>query len=113
MKIKRGDVIPRPNPWILLAASSAAAGGWEELKRHAKPSLDRAYMAITSDPRRTDERQYQLKGSLGAVKHEGATLDQWQFKVTGAGRIWYAIDDQARTLWLTHAANQHPRETES
>jgi hypothetical protein len=31
-------------------------------------------------------------------------MEQWQFEVTSGGRIWYAIDDRTRTLWLTHPA---------
>lgn len=112
-RIKRNSVIPRPNPWTLVAANSAAAKGWEELLRQGKPRLDRAYVAITGDPRRTDERQYRLSGSLGSVKHEGgASLEQWQYKVTESGRIWYLVDDDARTLWLTMAGPAHPKETE-
>ena len=39
-------------------------------------------------------------------------LDQWQYEVTGAGRIWYCIDDERRTLYLTLATVVHPRQTE-
>ncbi len=39
-------------------------------------------------------------------------MEQWQFEVTSGGRIWYAIDDRARTLWLTHAGTAHPKRTD-
>jgi hypothetical protein len=38
----------------------------------------------------------------------GRTLQQWQYEVTGAARIWYCVDDEARVVWVTHAAIGHP-----
>jgi len=46
------------------------------------------------------------------VKVAGSALEQWQYEVTGGGRIWYAIDDARRTLWLTRAGAGHPKETD-
>ena len=28
-------------------------------------------------------------------------MEQWQYEVTGSGRIWYCIDGQKKTVWLT------------
>ena len=42
----------------------------------------------------------------------GRQLEQWQFEVTGAGRIWYAIDDERRVVILTLAAVGHPSMTD-
>jgi len=39
-------------------------------------------------------------------------LEQWQIEVTGGGRIWYLVDDDARTVWLVEAGTGHPRATE-
>src|SRR5262252_6292863 len=97
----RGEEIPRPRPWLVRAADRQAHKGWQHLLSSATDNLDRAWVAITSDPRNTDQRQHQLKGELGLVKVAGISLEQWQFEVTGSGRIWYAIDDEARTLWIT------------
>jgi hypothetical protein len=36
----------------------------------------------------------------------------WQYEVTAAGRLWYCIDDQHRTVWLTDATTGHPKATE-
>lgn len=49
---------------------------------------------------------------LGLVKVGASTLEQWQYEVTGGGRIWYAIDDDARTLWITQAGTGHPKQTD-
>lgn len=109
---KRGDEIPRPTPWHVRAADRQAAKGWDELAGQVLPALDRAWVAITSDPRRTDSRQHRLKGRLGTVVVGGQAMEQWQFEVTSGGRIWYAIDDRMRILWLTHAGTGHPRQTD-
>lgn len=42
----------------------------------------------------------------------GQVLEQWQYEVTGAGRIWYCIDDERHVLYLTLATLGHPRQTE-
>jgi hypothetical protein len=42
----------------------------------------------------------------------GRLLEQWQHEVTGAGRVWYVIDDDRRTAWMTDASPGHPKETE-
>ncbi|MGK8521808.1 hypothetical protein ACRS6B_09750 [Nocardia asteroides] len=32
-----------------------------------------------------------MKYELKSVKLGGAELEQWQYEITGGGRIWYAI----------------------
>jgi len=110
--VKRGEEIPRPNPWAVKAADRAAGKGWDQLESQASSAADAVWVAMTSDPRRTNERQHQLKGSLGEVVVGGVKLDQWQIEATGAGRVWYAIDDESRTLWVTAATTGHPKQTE-
>ncbi|WP_171049936.1 hypothetical protein [Nocardia cyriacigeorgica] len=39
-------------------------------------------------------------------------LEQWQYEVTAGGRIWYLIDDETRTLWITKAVVGHPGVTD-
>jgi hypothetical protein len=68
---------------------------------------------MTSDPRRTAERQHQLRGNLGQVTVGGKKLDQWQVEPTAGGHVWYAIDDEDRVLWATQAGIAHPKETEA
>jgi len=46
------------------------------------------------------------------VKVDNAELEQWQYEVSGGGRIWYAIDDERGTLWITQAGTGHPRQTD-
>jgi len=54
---------------------------------------------------------YRLRGSLAARECSGRTLEQWQIKVSGAGRIWYLHDDK-HTVWVVYASAAHPKRTE-
>lgn len=112
MTTKRGEEIPRPKPWVVRAADLAAGKGWDKLIAQYPDAADRTWVAMTSDPRRVDGRQHRLKGTLGSVAVGGATLDQWQCDVTGAGRVWYAIEDDGRILWVTQAGTGHPKQTD-
>jgi hypothetical protein len=37
-------------------------------------------------------------------------MEQWQY--AGGGRLWYVIDDDKSTVWLTEASPGHPKATE-
>jgi hypothetical protein len=67
---------------------------------------------MTADPRQRDNRQHPLKGALGTRIVNGIPMEQWQYEVTGAGRIWYCIDDARRVVWLMEAVTGHPKATE-
>ncbi|MEV6987241.1 hypothetical protein AB0M95_39105 [Sphaerisporangium sp. NPDC051017] len=110
----RGDEARRPTGWIVRLVDRQAAQGWSMLLAHARENLDRAWVAITADPRGRDDlaRQHRLKFDLRTVKVNGAELEQWQYEVTGGGRIWYAIDDEQRVVWITQAGTGHPRRTD-
>lgn len=113
-KLRRGDEVRRPTGWIMRLVDRQAAQGWEALLSQAPDNLDRAWIAITADPRNRDDlaRQHRLKFDLKTVKIDGADLEQWQYEVTGGGRIWYAIDDDQRIIWITQAGTGHPRQTD-
>ena len=42
----------------------------------------------------------------------GKNLEQWQYEVTGGGRIWFCLDPERRIVWLTSAGTGHPNQTE-
>ena len=42
----------------------------------------------------------------------GVKMEQWQYEVTGSVRIWYCIDDERMTVWLTWVGPGHPKATE-
>ncbi|MEV0682874.1 hypothetical protein AB0I35_03310 [Nocardia sp. NPDC050378] len=112
--LRRGDEIRRPTGWVVRVVDLRAAKGWGQLVSQAPSSADRAWVAITSDPRCRDDptRQHPLKYDLSRVKVDGVVCEQWQFEVTGGGRIWYAVDDERQTLWITHAGTGHPKQTD-
>ena len=39
-------------------------------------------------------------------------LEQWQYEVTGAERIWFCPDDSIRVVFITKASTGHPSETD-
>ena len=43
---------------------------------------------------------------------KGQKLEQWQYEVTGGGRVWYCIDDESHRVLLTLAMTGHPKETD-
>jgi hypothetical protein len=117
MSPRRGERAAAPPigaEYDLRFASSEAADGWEELGRHATGNLRRAFDAIRANPRgRTSpERHHRLKGNLGTAVWKGECLERWQYEVTGGGRIWYLIDDEARVAWITYAGTGHPKATD-
>lgn len=110
--VGRGEEIPRPKPWTVRAADRQAYEAWQQLVAQSRQAADRVWVEMTSDPRKVSDRQHQLRGTLGEVSIGGKTLDQWQAEPTGAARVWYAIDDETRTLWLTSDGLGHPKKTE-
>jgi hypothetical protein len=117
MSPKRNDrAAPPPvdDEYDLRFANSAAADGWEALGGQAPGNLRRAYDAIRANPRSTviPERQHRLKGELASGTWKGASLERWQYEVTGGGRIWYLVEDERRTAWITYAGTGHPAETD-
>ncbi|MFI2331842.1 hypothetical protein ACH474_00495 [Nocardia rhamnosiphila] len=94
----------------MLLHDTDTARGWSELERQEIDAWERAWVAITSEPRSVQNpgRQHRLKATLGAVKVGGTEREQWQYEVTSGARIWYAIADEQRTLWATKAETGHP-----
>jgi hypothetical protein len=103
---------PATGGWDLRFGTSDAAKGWEQICSAAPSNTRTAWDRITSDPRERNQRQHPLKGSLSHREVNGILMEQWQCEVTGAGRIWYCIDDARRTVWMTGCSVGHPKSTE-
>ncbi|MHB1536108.1 MAG: hypothetical protein ACYC1D_16155 [Acidimicrobiales bacterium] len=114
MPKRRERVAPPPTSegWEFRYANNDAVSGWETLCAGAPGNTRTAWERITADPRQRDDRQHPLKGDLATRVVNGESLPQWQYEVTGAGRLWYCIDDQRRLVWLTDAMPGHPKATE-
>ncbi|TMK88184.1 MAG: hypothetical protein E6G57_08280 [Actinobacteria bacterium] len=103
---------PKAGGWDFRYADKSAAEGWEKLARQAPGPTRSAYDAIVADPRQRSGRQFPLKGDLGKRTVKGKQLDQWEYEVTGGGRVFYCIDDDERVAWMTLASPGHPKATD-
>jgi hypothetical protein len=103
---------PTAGGWDLRYANNDAVKGWEQICADASSNARTAWDKITAEPRERSSRQHPLKGSLGQRNISGVDMEQWQYEVTAGGRLWYCIDDRAKTVWLTGAHVGHPKATE-
>jgi hypothetical protein len=115
---KRGDRAappPRPDEYDLRFASNDAAKGWDEMCRQVPGNTRAAFEAIRADPCPvpSTKRHHRLKYELAWGTHNGKQLEQWQYEVTGGGRIWYLINHDTRTAWLVYAGTGHPKATDA
>jgi hypothetical protein len=92
-------------------ATNDAAKGWEDLCRQAPGNTRTAFDAIRANPcpAPSTERHHRLKHDLAWGMHGGQRLEQWQYEVTGGGRIWYLVNHDTRTAFLVHAGPGHPK----
>lgn len=106
---------PRPGEYDLRFASTEAAKGWDELCRQAPANTRLAFESIRTEPRPAPPtaRQHRLKHHLAWGLHNGQRLEQWQYEVTGGGRIWYLVNDDTQTAWLVYAGTGHPKATDT
>jgi CubicO group peptidase (beta-lactamase class C family) len=90
--------------------NTPAAKGWEELCRQVPANIARAWAEIRVEPQPFpgSGRHHRLKGQLSTENG----LDQWQYEVTGGGRIWYLVDPDEQTVWITYAGTTHPKATD-
>ena len=117
MSPKRGDrVAPPPGPgeWDVRFLENEAAKGWEELCRQAPGNALAVWntMRHRPTPPVASPRHQRLRWHLATGTVRGRALDRWQIEVTGAGRVWYLVDRDGRTVWVDHASPGHPRATD-
>ena len=99
--------------WDIRFGTSEAAKGWDELSTHTAGSTRRAFELMRANPRPPEDgTHYRLRGDLATRDFAGRALEQWQIKVSGAGRIWYLPDDSKHTVWVVYASPAHPKQTE-
>lgn len=114
MTPRRGDrAAPPAQPgfWVIKFGSNASAQGWEDLVQQAAGNLWTAWEAIRTGPcpHPHTQRHHPLKGELAK---NSAGQEQWQYEVTGGGRIWYVVDEVKKIVWIQHAGTAHPAATD-
>ena len=117
MAKKRGARVappPRDGEWDLFFHDAEAADGWEELCQQARGATRIAWEALTRAPRDRSNpaRQAQLRLALATRTIGGRQFEQWQYEVTGGGRIWYCPDPDRKRVLITYAGVGHPRATD-
>lgn len=115
MMKRKERVAPPPSSkdgWDFRFATNDAVKGWDHICFAASVNAHVTWERITSEPRRDDTRQHRLRGSLGNRAISGVEMEQWQYEVTAPRRLWYCIDDERRSVWLTDASVGHPKATE-
>jgi hypothetical protein len=104
---------PRPGEWTIRHGDQACYDGWETFCNQAPGRIREAFEALTTDPRRRTIRLEQLRGKeLSTRIVRGVEMQQWQYEVTGGGRIWYCVDDANKTVILMRVSPGHPKETD-
>lgn len=94
--------------------NTIAAKGWESFCQQAPGNTPRrlATDADLSRARPTDASPPPAQGHSGVAEHGGKQLACWQIEVTGGGRIWYLLDPDRRTVWITEPGTGHPKKTD-
>lgn len=100
--------------WDVRYGSNEAARGWEELSRQAPGNTAVAWQQMRTNPapQPPTQRHHPLHDELATGTMGGRHLPRWQIEVTGGGRIWYLVDEDRHTVWLTYASLRHPKQTE-
>jgi hypothetical protein len=114
---KRGARVappPRDGESALFFHDAEAADGWEELCKQARGATRVAWETLTRAPRdrSSPARQSQLRLDLATRTIGGREFEQWQYEVTGGGRIWYCPDPEKMSVFITYAGVGHPRATD-
>lgn len=113
----RGPRVPAPavrDQRDLRFADTKAAENWARLCNVAAGNCAAMHAHLSTDPRHAINpgRHHRLLGELGSGRHGGREMEQWQYEITGSGRVWFLIDDERHRVWLTLVVQGHPSETD-
>jgi hypothetical protein len=112
---KRGEQIPPPSKaveWDLRYGTKESLG-LPELEKQFPGNVASAKKRLRIAPAVRSEPQKPLKGTLGTRTLRGVRMPQWQYDISSAARVWYCIDAERHTVWLTLVAFGHPKATVS
>jgi len=100
--------------WTVKPASRKAEKEWRAAEA-VEPDLmgaERERLEEKPTDRGNPRRTGPLKGKYAERSVAGRKLPQWQHEITAAGRIWYCLDRERRTIWVTKVSLSHPKETD-
>lgn len=118
---KKGDSVQRPlkkTEYELRFANREAEKGWTDLLATARNATTDAWEHLTTHPQERSQRCYPLRADYATATVHGNVCDQWQYKVTDGGRIWYCTvptegkGKVAGVVYLMLCAPGHPKGTE-
>ncbi|HEX8933670.1 MAG TPA: hypothetical protein VF788_05670 [Pseudonocardiaceae bacterium] len=114
MSPKRGGRVAFPagaREWEVRFGNTTAAKGWENPCQQAPGNTREAWHQMRTNPAPAPPtpRHHQLKGTLAFAEHGSKQLACWHIEVTGGGRIWYLLDPDRRTVWITEAGTARPK----
>jgi len=112
---KRGERVAPPvqaGKWELRYASNEAVDGWQKLCTNIPTAASSCWHALSDAPLNYSERQKQLRGDFATRVVAGQSMPQWQFEITGGGRVWYCPDEGRRLVWVTDVFLGHPSRTD-
>ena len=116
MSPKREDRVAPPagrGNWEVRFWGTDAVRGWDDLCQQAPDNTLAAWetMRRMPAPPVISSRHHRLRHGLATEMVKGRILDRWQIEVTGAGRIWYLVDEENHTIWIDYAGPGHPKAT--
>ncbi len=105
---------PKKGEYEIRFQNTEAAKGWDELCNQVPGNTYDAWSIMRSHPQETrnPDRHHQMKGTLSTELFRGEPVARWQIEVTAAGRIWFFVDEERRTVWIERASPRHPKRTE-
>ena len=101
--------------WDVRWGNAKAGRAWGELKASGfTRKLDWLARQLQTEPRwrGAQSRHHRLKGKLATRIVDGETCEQWQHEISGGGRVWFAIRDSNRTVYVLMVSPGHPSKTD-
>jgi len=94
-------------------ADRSSEVGWTDLCASQRNGCADLFDRLTAEPAHVDnpDKQHRLKGGLSTTTLGGVEFDQWQYEMSKGARVWYVVDENTKTVYLTRVATGHPNET--
>ncbi len=103
----------KKSEYTLHHADRACEVGWTDLAASQRNGCADLFDRLTADPTHVDNpnKQHRLKGSLSTTNVGGVEREQWQYEMAKGARVWYVVDQDTMSVYLTRVATAHPNQT--